>query len=138
MQEIEASRPQEDKSRAGISHNVRMGPPPGDPPIGKAEVTEKFSVHKEMDTDEEKRQAYETKKLLENPLTALEHARGLKVMQEPTETPDVAPEKVLTIEKPKNAEVGLKEAGAHPVMVYPELSGMVYREMTATRGLQRT
>ena len=111
-----------------------MGPPPGEPPIGKAEVTERFSVHKEMDTDEEKRQAYETKKLLDNPLTALEHARGLVVQQEITETPDVAPEKVLTVEKPKNAEAGLKDEGKTPVMIYPELSGMVYKRADGNPG----
>ena len=134
LHDIEANRPAVDNSKAGISHNVRMGPPPGEPPIGKAEVTERFSVHKEMDTDEEKRQAYETKKLLDNPLTALEHARGLVVQQEITETPDVAPEKVLTVEKPKNAEAGLKDEGKTPVMIYPELSGMVYKRADGNPG----
>merc|ERR1712196_304027 len=86
-----------------------------------------------MDDTEEQKQRQSNHKLLEDPLTALEHARGLKV-QMPTETPDVAPEKVLTIEKPKNAEEGLKNEGKTPVMVYPELSTMVYKRSDGAAG----
>lgn len=133
LEEIERNRPAVDTSRDNVSHNVRKGPPPGEPPIGKPNVTEKFSVEKTMDDAEEQQQRQSNHKLLEDPLTALEHARGLKV-QMPTETPDVAPEKVLTIEKPKNAEEGLKDEGKTPVMVYPELSTMVYERSDGAAG----
>jgi hypothetical protein len=133
LEEIEKNRPVTDTSRDNISRNVRKGPPPGEPPIGKPNVTEKFSVEKTMDDAEEQKQRQDANKLLEDPLTALEHARGLKV-QMPTETPDVAPQKVLTIGKPKNAEEGLKEEGKTPVMVYPELSTMVHERSDGNPG----
>jgi hypothetical protein len=134
LEDIEANRPHEDRSRDNISTNVRTGAPPGPLPIGKANPTERFSVEKVMDPYEETTQKQNMRKLMDDPLTALEHARGLKVQNEPTPTPDVAPEKVLTIEKPKNAEEGLKEEGKTPVMIYPELSSMVYERTDGNPG----
>jgi hypothetical protein len=56
---------------------------------------------------------------VDQPLDALERARGLKIM-EITPTPDVAPPKELTLSKPGNAEVAMKEK--HAIVAYPELS----------------
>eukprot|EP00606_Chrysophyceae_sp_TOSAG23-5_P000215 GSChrysophyteH2.ASY1.ANO1.1443.1 assembled CDS len=93
-------------------------------PIGTSKKTEAFSTNKELDRFEKDRQANERRKLLEDPLTALEAARGLRVEQDVTDTPDIAPEKVMTNILPKNAEEGMKEAGV-VCMVYPELSTLV-------------
>ena len=126
MLEEMANKPDtsEDDARNKISHNVRTGPPPGAPPIGEVNPTEHFSTDKILDKDETDKQEREKKALLSNPLTALEYARGLRVEQDMTETPDIAPEKVLTTELPKNAEEGAKDKGV-VCMVYPELSTMV-------------
>jgi len=94
-------------------------------PIGTADPTLKFSTNKDMDREERNKLVADKRKQLEDPLTALEYARGLRVEQDVTETPDVVPEKVLTVVLPKNAEAGARERNV-PCMVYPELSTMVH------------
>ncbi len=93
-------------------------------PIGTSKPTLEFSTNKELDKVERDRQADERRRMLDDPLTALEAARGLRIEQEPTETPDTAPEKILTNLLPKNADEGARDRGV-PCMVYPELSTMV-------------
>jgi len=51
----------------------------------------------------------------------MEVARQLRV-DKATDTPDVAPPKILTNRKPSNAEDGLREAKTMPLLAYPELS----------------
>jgi len=109
----------EQLSKNSISGNVKKGPG-GPPPIGKAHPTELLGANKVLSKSEQEKQKAQTKALLDEPLTSLQNARALKVALDPTETPDVAPEKVLTIEQPKNAEEGMKEK--IPVLAYPELS----------------
>jgi len=58
---------------------------------------------------------------IKQPLNTMEVARQLKV-DKATETPDVAPPKILTNRKPSNAEDGLRAAKTLPLLAYPELS----------------
>ena len=105
--------------------NARATGQPLPLPIGTADPTLIFSTNKEMEKEERDKALADKKKLLDDPLTALEYARGLRIEQDLTETPDVAPEKILTVELPKNAEEGARERNV-PCMVYPELSTLVH------------
>jgi hypothetical protein len=89
-------------------------------PIGVPNSTQRFSSVNPLSSDEQQTQVKTFKNQLETPLTAVQNARALNIHFDPTETPDVAPVKVLTIELPLNAEQGAKEST--PLLVYPELS----------------
>ena len=120
LEDIHRSRSETDDARAQAMKDGKPLPLP----IGTAAPTQSLSIHKQADKAELNQMVADKKKLLADPLTALEYARGLRVEPDMTDTPDVAPEKVLTIELPGNADEGAKIKGV-PCMVYPELSTMV-------------
>lgn len=92
-------------------------------PIGVVTKTENFSSTRPIDRFEVDQQYEGTAERTNQPLDALEKARGLKIHETITPTPDVAPPKELTISKPANAEIAVKKK--HAVMAYPELSTML-------------
>jgi hypothetical protein len=99
--------------------------PVGPEPIGLAYPTAVFSSDKTLDHNEEEKQKADTAKRFQQPLNTLEIARNLKIEQAITETPDVAPPKVLTDVRPSNAEDGLRETNEIPIVAFPELGTQV-------------
>ena len=96
-------------------------PPSQGLPIGKPVGNASFSSQNMLDPSEQLKQREESAALLGKPLTAVQHARALSVQPpEPTLPPDEAPEKVLTVELPLNAEMAAKDKV--PLLAYPELS----------------
>ena len=79
-------------------------------PIGMVHPTAIFSADKSLDHTEEYEQRVAVAERIKQPLNTMEVARQLKV-DKATETPDVAPPKILTNRKPSNAEDGLRAAG---------------------------
>ena len=111
---------EEDFKNATSLAGSAAGKDEGGLPIGKPQSTQQFSSEKMLDRAEQEEQLRASRAQLETPLTAVQNARSLNVQLDPTETPDVAPAKVLTVELPLNAELGVKEST--PLLVYPELS----------------
>lgn len=91
-------------------------------PIGEPFPTAHFSDNKVLDKTEMQRQSSQTGAMINQPLTSLQEARELKMVINPTVTPDMAPKK-LTETLPQNAEEAMKEKV--PVLAYPELSSHV-------------
>jgi hypothetical protein len=90
-------------------------------PIGQVHPTAIYSADKVLDHREEQDQRVAVAERIKQPLNTMEIARQLKV-DKATDTPDVAPPKILTNRKPSNAEDGLRESKAMPLLAYPELS----------------
>jgi len=96
-------------------------PPEGGLPVGRPNATVAYSSSKNLDAVEMQQQKQDFRSQLDEPLTAVQHARSLKVQQpDPSETPDEAPVKVLSVEMPLNAEMAAK--AKVPILAYPELS----------------
>ena len=109
-------------SRISSAHDTG---PVGPEPIGLPYPTAVYSSDKTLDHHEEEKQKIDTAKRFNHPLNTMERARNLKIEQSITETPDVAPPKVLTDVKPSNAEDGFRETNEIPVLAYPELATQV-------------
>jgi hypothetical protein len=99
--------------------------PYGGEPIGKAQPTILYSTDKSLDHREESQQRMDMAKRFHTPLNTMEIARNLKIEKEPGVTPDERPPKVLTNEKPSNAEEAVRDSHSLPVVAYPELSTVV-------------
>jgi len=98
-----------------------LRPPSEGLPVGKPSATAAYSSQKGLDPSEQLKQRADFGALLDEPLTAVQHARALSVQPpDPTLPPDEAPEKVLTVEMPLNAEMAAKDKV--PLLAYPELS----------------
>ena len=97
----------------------------GGEPIGKVHPTLNLTTDRQLEHHEEVHQKVDMAKRFETPLNTMEIARNLKIEQEPLITPDEMPPKVLTHEKPSNAEDAVRELKAMPVVAYPELSTVV-------------
>mmetsp|Transcript_30732 Transcript_30732/g.69742 ORF Transcript_30732/g.69742 Transcript_30732/m.69742 type:complete len:530 (+) Transcript_30732:1-1590(+) len=108
-------------SRVSVANPTSMLNNKGQP-IGKVNPTEIFSADKVLDHTEEVQQIEDVAHRLQQPLNTHEHARGLRINVTATETPDIAPAKLLTHVKASNAEDGLRETKKMPVLAYPELS----------------
>ncbi len=108
-------------SNVSVAKPVGMFTGMAEEPIGVPEATIHFSTNKVLDKTEMMAQKAESAKLLEQPLTAVEMARQIKIQQDPGPTPDEAPKR-LTTTLPKNADDAVKEK--FPVVMYPELSSM--------------
>jgi hypothetical protein len=74
----------------------------------------------ELDHVAEDIDAHRMDKMVDKKLTALEEALATKIVTKVSLPPDEQTEKIFCIEKPKNAEEGVK--GKFPLLVYPHLS----------------
>lgn len=115
--------PRSQVSRVSIANPVSMMQNKNEP-IGKAYPTAVYSADKVLDHNEEQNQRVAVAERIKQPLNTMEMARNLKV-DKATETPDVAPPKILTNCKPSNAEEGLRLEKSQPLIAYPELSTML-------------
>lgn len=89
-------------------------------PIAVPNANTIFAANKILDHQEESLQVSSFEGLAEKPLTAIEKARQVQVVNVyPTVTPDIAEKKELTYYIPGTAEEAVKEKV--PVLIYPEL-----------------